>query len=75
MFEKLFVQQILVLFYGNAAVEHSFSFNKEFLVENIQEMSLIAQRIVHDTVLASGGVDEVLIMKKMNLYLQLSLML
>ena len=28
-------------------------------------MSLIAQRIVHETVLASGGVEEVLITKQM----------
>ena len=36
------------MFHGNAAVERSFSFNKEFLVENLQEHSLIAQRSIHE---------------------------
>lgn len=44
----LFVQRLLTCFHGNAAVERSFSFNKGFLVENLQEKSLIAQRALHD---------------------------
>lgn len=50
-----FIKVILVLFHGNAAVERSFSYNKEFLVENLQEDSLIAQRSVHDYISAKGG--------------------
>ncbi|KAJ8678277.1 hypothetical protein QAD02_014064 [Eretmocerus hayati] len=34
---KKFVQLILVVFRGNAAIERSFSYNKEFLVENLKE--------------------------------------
>lgn len=60
-----FMKQILVIFHGNAAVERSFSFNKEFLVENLHEDSLIAQRHVYDAVLAHGGVDKVDITKAM----------
>lgn len=62
---KRFIQQVLVMFHGNAAVERSFSFNKEFLVENLHEDSLISQRLVHDAVLACGGVVQVPITKPM----------
>lgn len=51
----LFVQRILTCFHGNAAVERSFSFNKGFLVENLQEKSLIAQRSVHDHINSLPG--------------------
>lgn len=43
-----FIKMILVCFHGNAAVERSFSFNKNFLVENLTEKSLVAQRRLHD---------------------------
>jgi hypothetical protein len=39
---KTFVLQILTLFHGNAAVQKSFSINKECLVENLHNDSLIA---------------------------------
>lgn len=52
---KLFIQQILVCFHGNAAVERSFSFNKMFLVENLQEKSLVAQRSIHDHIRTLPG--------------------
>jgi hypothetical protein len=60
-----FVFQILTLFHGNAAVERSFSVNKEVLVENLSEHSLIAQRAVHDSVMAVGGIASVKITKTM----------
>lgn len=60
-----FVQQVLVMFHGNAAVERSFSFNKACLVENLLEDSLISQRIVHDAVSACGDVSQVEITKPM----------
>jgi len=50
---KTFVQQMLSLFHGNAAVERSFSINKECLVENLLEDSLVAQRVVYDAVSAA----------------------
>ncbi|XP_063243096.1 uncharacterized protein LOC134542628 [Bacillus rossius redtenbacheri] len=53
-----FIQRFLICFHGNAAVERSFSFNKEFLVENLQEKSLVAQRLVHDHVSSlPGGIE------------------
>lgn len=60
-----FVQQMLIIFHGNAAVERSFSINKECLVENLLEDSLIAQRVVYDAVSAVGGVSNVQITKPM----------
>ena len=41
-----FFKQLLILFHGNAAVERCFSVNKECLVENMAEDSLIAQCMV-----------------------------
>lgn len=60
-----FIKFILCLFHGNANVERGCSVNKECLVENLKEDSLIAERLVHDAVLAAGGVEKVLITDKM----------
>ena len=53
-FQK-FVNLILVLFHGNAAVERGFSINKYCLAENLHEESLIARRLVCDAVTTAGG--------------------
>ena len=45
---------VLTLSYGQADVERSFSLNDKSLVENMQEQSLISQRIVKDHMLSSG---------------------
>lgn len=60
-----FFKRILIAFHGNAAVERSFSFNKDFLVENLQEHSLVAQRSVHDFLLQYKNVKDVEITKEM----------
>ena len=62
-----FIQRVLVNFYGNAAVECSFSFNKEFLVENLQENSLISQGSVHDFIIntENGNITKINITKDM----------
>ena len=44
-------------------MERSFSINKECLVENLHNDSLIAQRVVYDAVTAVGGVATVQISK------------
>ena len=62
---KLFVQLMLTLFHGNAAVERSFSINKECLVENLLEDSLVAQRVVYDAVSVAGGISSVDVTKSM----------
>ncbi|KAJ8881890.1 hypothetical protein PR048_018376 [Dryococelus australis] len=50
-----FVQKILILFHANGAVEHSFSINKQCLVENLLEDSLVAQRSIYDAVISAGS--------------------
>lgn len=52
---KRFIQLILVCFHGNAAVERSFSFNKNFLIENLEENSLVAQRHLHNHICSLPG--------------------
>ena len=39
---------VFTLSHGQAAVERGFSVNKELLVENLQQLSLVSQRIVSD---------------------------
>lgn len=51
---RSFVTQILCLSHGQASVERGFNINKEMLVENQIERSLIAQRVVHDALESSG---------------------
>ena len=47
------VQVLLVLSHGQATVERGFSINKEVVVENQQLQSLLAQRIIKDTLTLS----------------------
>lgn len=44
------VKLVLVLSHGQASVERGFSVNKEVMVENLREHSLIAQQIIYDHV-------------------------
>ena len=44
---KLYIL-IFCLSYGRSAIEHGFSVNKEYIVENQVESSLVSLRIVHD---------------------------
>lgn len=62
---KKFFKIILVFFHGQADVERSFSFNKQFLVENLQEDSLIAQRSVHNFLEKLEKIKDVVITKDM----------
>lgn len=64
------VKKILILSHGNATVERGFSVNKECLVENLTEESLVAQRLVYDAVLRAGGVTKVEITKSMMQYVK-----
>jgi hypothetical protein len=56
---------VLILSHGNAAVESGFSINKDMLVENLMEDSLIGQRMVYDGIQKAGGVLSVNIDKNM----------
>lgn len=42
------VKIIFTFFHGNSSLERGFSINKDCLIENLQEDSLIAQRLIFD---------------------------
>ena len=52
-----FIKIILCLSHGQASVERGFSVNKDLLVENLLEKSLVAQRIVKDHLRANHDGD------------------
>lgn len=64
----LFIRKILVLSHGNADQERGFSVNKECLVVNQSELSLVAQRITYDAVHSVGGVVNIEVTKEMMQY-------
>lgn len=53
------VKLCLLLSHGQASVERGFSINKEMMVENLKEHSLIAQRLIHDHVHFVGGLQNI----------------
>lgn len=60
-YECLFkvVKLFLSLSHGNANIERGFSVNKEILVENLHQNSLIAQRLIYDSVTNVGGIEKI----------------
>lgn len=58
-----FIKFVLTLSHGNASVERGFSINKECIVENLKEESLVALRQVHDGVTSAGGLESFVITK------------
>lgn len=44
------IKLLLTFSHGNANLERGFSINKECLVENLEEKSLVAQRSIYDAV-------------------------
>ncbi|XP_063226773.1 uncharacterized protein LOC134533264 [Bacillus rossius redtenbacheri] len=59
-----FLKMIFIMSHGNAAVERGFSINKQCLVENQLDISLIAQRTIHDGILSAGGLDNFVVSKR-----------
>lgn len=45
---------VFTLSHGQASVERGFSINKELLTDNLEEVSLISQRMVYDYINESG---------------------
>jgi len=67
------VKMVLILSHGNAAVESGFSVNKAILVENMEEETIVAQRIVFDAIRVTGmDVTKIDISKKMIGYVRQS---
>ena len=54
---------VLILLHGNAQVESGFSINKDIVVENLHEYSIVAQHQVYDGIVHAGGVRNVEITK------------
>lgn len=52
-----FLKKILILSHGNAALERGFSVNKECLIVNMLDQSLVTQRVTHDAILQVGNVS------------------
>lgn len=52
---RKFLQIVLILSHGNASPERGFSVNKEIIVVNLREESLIAQRAIYDAIKLRGG--------------------
>lgn len=61
------VKILLVLSHGKASVERGFSINKELIVENQRERSLVAQRLIVEHVRSVGGITKVEITKEVHL--------
>ncbi|XP_072564133.1 uncharacterized protein [Paramormyrops kingsleyae] len=59
------VKILLVLSHGQASVERGFSINKELIVENQKERSLVAQRLIVDHIRSVGGIIKVEITKEL----------
>ena len=66
------LKHILILSHGNASVESGFSINKEVLVENMHEDSVVGLRTIYDAVLNAGGVLNIHIDQKMRNYVKSS---
>ncbi|XP_070398050.1 uncharacterized protein [Nothobranchius furzeri] len=60
-----FSKKLLLLSHGQATVERGFSVNKEVETYNMQEDTMIAQRLVCDYVTVSGGVFNVPMSKEL----------
>ncbi|KAK5900192.1 hypothetical protein CesoFtcFv8_009591 [Champsocephalus esox] len=59
------VKMLLVLSHGQASVERRFSINKELIVENQKEASLVAQRLIVGHIRSVGGVTNVQLTKEL----------
>ncbi|GBN78382.1 hypothetical protein AVEN_213796-1 [Araneus ventricosus] len=56
---------VMILSHGNSNVERGFSINKECLWENMKEQTLIARRIVYDSIQANGGINNFEVSKQL----------
>ena len=59
-----FIRKILTLSHGQASIERGFSINKDAIVENQKESSLIAQRLVYDSI-KNVNLEEMEVSKKL----------
>jgi len=57
---------------GNASVESGFSVNSDILVDNLHKESLLARRILYDTIQTGDGILKVEISKTLQQYVRTS---
>ena len=50
---------VLIFLHGQASVENGFSINSSIIVENLHEGSLVAQRLVYDSINSLGGIKKI----------------
>ncbi|XP_034024604.1 uncharacterized protein LOC117508867 [Thalassophryne amazonica] len=60
-----FCQKLLLLSHGQASVERGFSINKEILTKNLQEDTIVAQKLICDFVAMHGAVTQVPLTKEL----------
>ena len=63
--DTFYFDLLLTLSHGQATVERGFSSNKEVMVENLAQHSLVAQRVICDHVCSVGGVLNVAFSKEL----------
>lgn len=61
-----FLKMVFILSHGNATFERGFSVKSDCMIENQNQESIIALRIVYDAVKTAGGIQSITIDKKMN---------
>ncbi|GBM93347.1 hypothetical protein AVEN_238197-1 [Araneus ventricosus] len=59
------VQVLLLLSHGQASVERGFSINKNLLVENLGNETIVAKRIIDDHLRFVGGLEKLVISKEL----------
>ena len=62
----------MTLSHGSASVESGFSINKDVVIENLKENSLIALHQTYDAIKFKGGVTAISVTPKMMQYPKLS---
>lgn len=61
------IQILLVMSNGQASVERGFSVNKQVMVGNMKDDSIVAQRVVVDSIRVAGGLEKVTITKELQM--------
>ncbi|KAL0170493.1 hypothetical protein M9458_035089, partial [Cirrhinus mrigala] len=64
-----FVKKLLIISHGQATVERGFSINKEVETCNMDEETVVAQRLICDHVRVYGAVTQVPLTKEYRMYL------
>lgn len=59
------VKLVMILSHGSSNIERGFSINSDCLWENMKDESLVARRIVYDSILAAGGTKDFEVTKQL----------